>query len=693
MKIGEIFATQVFNDAVMRERLPKKIYQSLKETTRLGAPLNQEIADVVAAAMKDWATGLGATHYSHWFQPLNNLSAGKHDSFISTTRDGNVVTEFSSSALVKGEPDASSFPSGGLRATFEARGYTTWDPTSPAFVRDGTLYIPTAFCSYTGEALDSKTPLLRSMQALNKQGLRLLRALGHNGSRMVYATVGAEQEYFLIDKEKYEKRLDLKLCGRTLLGAKPAKGQELEDHYCGRIRLRVASYMTELDNALWALGVTSKTKHNEAAPAQHELAPIFEPVNTAVDHNLLTMEVMRVTAKRHNLACLLHEKPFEGINGSGKHNNFSISTDDGLNFLDPGQHPEENKLFLITLCALIEGVDTYADLIRMTAASPSNDHRLGGYEAPPAIISIFLGEALTTMLSNITKGSTAGAHSCSNLYTDVDALPNLERDDSDRNRTSPFAFTNNKFEFRMVGSSQSIAFCNTVLDAVAADVFSRFADRLEKAEDLELEISHIISETICNHGRILYNGNNYTQQWVEEAQKRGLPIISNSAQAAEAIVNPRNVEMLESLGILSSTECHARYEIHLENIVKVITMEAETMQQMVRQQILPSLTRFIGDTAASYNELAGAGFENAQLHGLLEKLSGLLSAIHCESVALEALEHTDHAVFSLKELANYMTDTIRPQMHALRTACDAAEALVASDVWPIPTYTDLLHRI
>ncbi len=692
MDIIKMYGTKTFSDEVMREHLPETVYRSLKDTSRLGKPLDPAIADVVAAVMKDWAVQNGATHFSHWFHPLSNVTAGKHDAFLSITRDGKVIGEFSSSALVRGEPDASSFPSGGLRATFEARGYTAWDPSSPAFIREGTLYIPTAFCSYSGEALDSKTPLLRAMQALNPQALRVLRALGNTTSQLVIPTVGAEQEYFLIDREKYESRLDLKLCGCTLMGARPPKGQELEDHYCGRIRLRVADYMKDLDEQLWALGIPSKTKHNETAPAQHELAPIFETANIACDHNLNMMEVMRITAKRHGLTCLLHEKPFAGINGSGKHNNFSLTTDDGINFLSPGKSPAENKLFLVTLCALIECVDNYADLLRMAAAVPGNDHRLGGGEAPPAIISIFLGAEYTDMLTSIAKGIRPSLRDPAALNTDVAILPRLEKDNSDRNRTSPFAYTGNKFEFRMLGSSQSIAFVNTILSAALTDVFARFAQRLEGCDDLETEVAHIVADTIQNHGRILFNGNNYSREWAEEAARRGLPILNTTVEALDALQNPKNVDLFCRTGVLSETECHARHEIFMENYVKVVRVEAETMLYMAQRQILPACVKYMGLLSDSLNALEKAGVENQTLRQRLVALSRQVELLvqRCDHL-LESCHGSRNK--DLRQRAGFMQEEVRSRMALLRESCDTLESMVGAEYWPMPTYTDLLHRI
>ena len=694
MDISKIFGSKTFGDSDMRSRLPENVYKSLKATSRLGKPLDPEIADVVATAMKDWAIDQGATHYAHWFQPLSNIVAGKHDSFLSFVDAGStkVVSEFSASALVKGEPDASSFPSGGLRATFEARGYTAWDPTSPVFVREGTLYIPTAFCSYTGEALDTKTPLLRAMQALNPQALRLLRCLGHTSAQVVTPTVGAEQEYFLIDRELYEQRLDLKLCGCTLLGAKPPKGQELDDHYCGRIRLRVAEFMRDLDRELWSLGIPSKTKHNEVAPAQHELAPIYETVNIASDNNLLTMETLRVTAKRHGLACLLHEKPFSGINGSGKHNNFSISTDDGVNFLSPGKHPEENPLFLLSLCALIESVDTYADLLRLSAATPGNDSRLGGGEAPPAIISMYLGEQLTEILASIAKGIIPIIGRSKDINTDIAILPNLKKDDSDRNRTSPFAFTGNKFEFRMLGSSQTIAFANVVLTTAITDVFARFADRLEGCDDIEKEVAHIIADTMQGHSRILFGGNNYSDEWVAEAKNRGLPILQTSLDAMDAMVAQKNVALFKRWGVLDESECNARYEILLENFIKVVTIEAQTMLHMARRQIFPATAAYAGQVASDLGALDAVGVRNQAVKKHLVALHELLEQLDSE---VEALQQScrEEAPGGLQTQARYIQDVMRKRMEGLRAVCDKLEAIMPEELWPMPTYTDLLHRV
>jgi len=694
MEFLKSFGSKTFSDEVMREHLPEQAYRSLKDTSNLGKPLDPSIAEVVAVVMKDWAIENGATHYSHWFHPLSNITAGKHDAFLSISRDGRVISEFSSSALVRGESDASAFPSGGLRATFEARGYTSWDPSSPAFIQDGTLYIPTAFCSYSGESLDSKTPILRAMQVLNPQALRILRALGNNESRWVTPTVGAEQEYFLIDREMFEARLDLKLCGCTLIGAKPPKGQELDDHYCGQIRPRVAAFMRELDEELWMLGIPSKTKHNEVAPAQHEMAPIYQTVNIACDSNFSTMETMRAIAKKHGLTCLLHEKPFSGVNGSGKHNNYSLSTSDGINFLSPGKNPAENKLFLLTLCALIEVVDTYADLIRLAAATPGNDHRLGGFEAPPAIISMFLGEHLTDIITSIARGIRPSLRPLSPLNTGAHVLPNLLKDNNDRNRTSPLSFTGNKFEFRMLGASQPIAFINVVLTTGLADVFFRFADRLENCADLEMEVAHIVADTIQNHERIIFNGNNYAREWVEEAVRRGLPNLTNSLEAMDTLCAKKNLDLFTRWGVLSETECLARYDIFLESFIKIISVEAETMLHMAQRQIYPAVVDYLGEVAGSLSALETAGLNNSHLRGYLEKLNVQTQTLGERCEALRAACHTQQNIPSgLRERASYFQGEVRLRMAQLRESCDNLETMVDDGKWPMPTYADLLHRI
>ena len=627
MDLTKLFGCRVFGDAAMREHLSREVYESLRRTREAGLPLDPSIAQAVAEGMKDWAIAQGATHYTHWFQPLTNITAGKHDAFIEPDGEGGMMLEFSSKALIKGEPDASSFPSGGLRATFEARGYTTWDPTSPAFVKDGTLYIPTAFCSYGGEALDQKTPLLRSMQAVGSEGVRLLHLLGEESVSYVIPTVGAEQEYFLIDRALYEQRLDLKICGRTLIGAKPPKGQELDDHYCGRIRLRVSDFMHALDEELWSLGVPAKTKHNEAAPAQHELAPVYDQANIACDHNQLTMEMMRVVAKKKNLACLLHEKPFAGINGSGKHNNYSLVTDAGKNLLSPSGDPVRNRRFLLLAAAFVQVVDEYGDLLRASAACAGNDQRLGGCEAPPPVISVFLGEALTRTLFSFADGGGCPEEHRQLLKTGVDALPELVKDDSDRNRTSPFAFTGNKFEFRMPGASQSIALTNVVLNTALADVFSGFSDRLERAADRDAEICALISEVMQKHGRIIYNGNNYSEAWVQEARRRGLPIIPSTVEAFDCLVAPKNIALFARHGVFTEAECISRHEILLENYVKVVGIEAATLIEMVRRQVYPAVVRYTGEIAETVNRMRTAGAAAVSTVRLLDTLTALVDQI------------------------------------------------------------------
>ncbi|MGI5893748.1 MAG: glutamine synthetase III [Candidatus Merdivicinus sp.] len=687
------FGCKVFNDRVMRDKLSKGTYQSLRRSIDEGHPLEPAVAEVVASAMKDWAVEQGATHFTHWFQPMTTFTAGKHDSFITPTKEGLGILEFSGKELIVGEPDASSFPNGGLRNTFEARGYTSWDCTSPAFVREGTLYIPTAFYAYTGEALDTKTPLLRSNEAVNQQALRVLRAFGNTSATRVSPTVGAEQEYFLVDREKYEQRLDLKLCGRTLFGARPAKGQEMEDHYCGRIRLRVRQFMRDLDEALWELGVPAKTEHNEAAPAQHELAPVFGAVNVACDHNQLTMEVMREIAKKNGLACLLHEKPFEGVNGSGKHNNWSLSTNDGQNLLDPGKTPYENMQFLVFLSAVISAVDDYADLLRMSAANAGNDFRLGGHEAPPGIISIFLGDQLTDVLEHIANGDVIDQTPSCVLETGVATLPKLPKDGSDRNRTSPFAFTGNKFEFRMVGSSASVAVSSYILNTIVADALCNIADRLENCADFDAEIQKIVQDTVRKHGRIIFNGNNYTEEWVEEAAKRGLPNFNNTVDAITAMTDPKNIAVMEKYHVMSGAECHSRYEIMLENYCKIINIEAATMCEMMRRQILPAAIHFTGELARNYTDLKNAGICNSSIHDLAGRLSdGITEADQIVANLENALEKCCDFPDML-ENARYHRDVIRSIMQELRTVSDRMERLVSAEEWPIPTYADLLYRV
>ena len=691
----DVFGCNVFNDSIMRQNLPKAIYKSLRKTIEDGIPLDPQVAEVVAAAMKDWAIAKGATHFTHWFQPMTGVTAEKHDSFISPTPDGRVIMEFSGKELIKGEPDASSFPSGGLRATFEARGYTAWDCTSPAFVKDGSLYIPTAFCAYTGEALDKKTPLLRSMDALNRQATRILRLFGNTTSKRVVTTVGPEQEYFLIDKQLFDQRLDLVLTGRTLFGAKPPKGQDLEDHYFGQLKDRVAAYMADLDLELWKLGVSAKTKHNEVAPAQHELAPIFTTTNIATDHNQLTMETMKKVALRHGLVCLLHEKPFAGVNGSGKHNNWSMATDDGQNLLEPGKTPNENIQFLVYLSAIIHAVDEYADLLRVSAASPGNDHRLGANEAPPAIISIFLGDQLTDIFDQMENNG--GASSCKkgeNLSLGTTSLPDFIKDTTDRNRTSPFAFTGNKFEFRMVGSSQSIAQANFTLNTIVAEILSRYADRLEKCDNVLEEASAIITEDIKAHKRIIFNGNGYSNDWVEEAERRGLPNIRTTVDAIAAIRAEKNMDVMERHGVLSRVEMESRCEIQYEIYTKTINIEALTMLEMAKRQLLPAIIGYKSEMAGSIATIEAIGGDAEVERALFFRVSVLLKSFSDHIAALESAVETATGLHgdSLVQ-ATAFRDLVFTAMGELRTDADAIETIVDADYWPVPTYSELLFNV
>lgn len=690
------FGCNVFNDSVMRARLPKNIYKSLKKTIDEGLPLDPSIADVVANAMKDWAIEKGCTHFTHWFQPMTGITAEKHDAFISPTSDGRIIMEFSGKELIKGEPDASSFPSGGLRATFEARGYTAWDCTSPAFIKNGTLCIPTAFCSYTGEALDKKTPLLRSMEAISKEALRVLKALGNTTATRVITTVGPEQEYFIIDRKMYDQRKDLILTGRTLFGAKPPKGQELEDHYFGSLRIRISAFMKEVDQELWKLGILAKTKHNEVAPAQHELAPIFSTTNVATDHNQLTMEILRKVAKRHDLVCLLHEKPFAGVNGSGKHNNWSMATNDGQNLLEPGKTPHENQQFLLFLSAVIRAVDEYPDMLRVSAANTGNDHRLGANEAPPAIISIFLGDQLTDILEQIQNGSAKRPKSSGELTIGVTTLPTLHKDTTDRNRTSPFAFTGNKFEFRMVPSSGSIADPNMVINTIVAEILSQFADRLEKAKDVSAEVRAIISETVKKHKRIIFNGNNYSDEWVAEAEKRGLPNINSTVAAIPALIKEKNIKTFEKQGVLSRIEMHARYEIMLENYSKKINIEALTMLDMAKRQILPAVISFTGEIAGAINNVKAASVkaDTSAQENLLIAVSDTLKSFSENIAALEsALDGVEKIGEDALKIAEYYRDVVVVAMNKLRADGDRLETMVDAEFWPIPTYADMLFNI
>ena len=686
------YGSRVFSPRVMQKRLPREVWERLEEATHLGGRLDPAIAQAVADAMKDWALEQGATHFIHWFQPMTGITAGKFDAFLSPDGEGGAITEFSGKSLFMGEPDASSFPSGGLRATFEARGYTAWDPTSPAFVKDNTLYIPTAFCAYTGQALDAKTPLLRSMEAVSREAVRFCRAIGMEGVTRVEASAGAEQEYFIVDRQSYEERLDLKICGTTLLGAPMPKGQELDDHYLGRIRLRIARYMEEVERRLWELGVPVKTKHNEAAPAQHELAPMYEGCNIACDHNQLVMETLRIVAKEQGLACLLHEKPFARVNGSGKHNNYSLSTNTGVNLLAPGKDPAGELRFLLTICAFLRGVDSYPELLRLSAASAGNDCRLGGHEAPPAVISVFLGDALLEARHRAAGEEITGSRGSHSLNIGVSTSPELMADDSDRNRTSPFAFTGNKFEFRMVGSSQSIALANTVLNTILADSFNAFAIYFEEEGYSEATVRRIIGETLRSHGRVVFNGDNYSQQWLQEAESRGLPVIADTVAAMEALEDPKNWKLLGRFGVLTPEECASRHEIMTENYNKVVGIEAATLVQMVRRQILPAAARYTGGVAKNVRDFSAAmGREQGYLEDHLEQISDLTNAI---SNGVDSLEwDLDTLPEEPRERAVYMRDVVRRDMGQLREVCDRAERIIPEDVWPIPTYTDVVHYV
>ncbi|MDR3551707.1 MAG: glutamine synthetase III [Clostridia bacterium] len=688
-----IYGENVFNDSVMRERLPKDTYKKLRRTIEEGLPLDPTVAEVVANAMKDWAIEKGATHYTHWFQPLTGITAEKHDSFISPTGDGRAVMEFSGKELIKGEPDASSFPSGGLRATFEARGYTAWDCTSPAFYKDGTLYIPTAFCSYTGEALDLKTPLLRSAEALNKQTMRILRLFGNTSAKRVVANLGPEQEYFLVDREQYDKRLDLIICGRTLFGAKPPKGQELEDQYFGRLRLRIGQYMHDLDTELWRLGISAKTKHNEVAPAQHELAPIYDPSNIATDHNNLVMELMKTTAKKEGLAALLHEKPFEGVNGSGKHLNWSICTNDGENLLNPGTTPHENAQFLLVLSAVIKAVDEYGDLLRLSIASAGNDHRLGANEAPPAIVSMFLGDELTAVLEAIEEGKPYNGKERTFINVGVTSLPPLPKDTTDRNRTSPFAFTGNKFEFRMCGSAASISEPAFTLNTIVSEELAQYADRLEKASDFDTEVAAIIKETVKDHKRIIFNGNNYTDEWVDEAHRRGLPDIRSTVLSIPSLLEKKNVDVFEKHGVLTKVESESRYEIMFEKYIKVINIEALTMIDMAGKLLLPATLRYLSELASLVSSLKAVGVANKPVSASVEKLSGLAAAFSTELDALKSAVDIASAERDTISQAKAYNDIVIKAMNGLREVADTVEGIVPSDLWPIPTYSDLLFKV
>lgn len=693
--VTEKFGSLVFDDRVMKATLSAKVYQSLKKTIDEGTELDSSVANAVASAMKDWAVANGATHFTHWFQPLTGITAEKHDSFITPAPDGRIIMEFSGKELIKGEPDASSFPSGGIRATFEARGYTAWDPTSYAFIKGKTLCIPTAFCSYGGEALDKKTPLLRSMEALNKQALRILKLFGHNDVKCVKTSVGPEQEYFLVDKEMFDKRKDLIFTGRTLFGAKAPKGQEMEDHYFGVIKPRVAAYMEELNEELWKLGILAKTEHNEVAPAQHELAPVYTTTNIATDHNQLTMEIMQKVALKQGLVCLLHEKPFAGVNGSGKHNNWSMATDAGVNLLSPGETPEENAQFLLFLCAVIKAVDDYQDLLRIVVATAGNDHRLGANEAPPAVVSIFLGDQLTAILEAIENGTPYAGTKKKILKLGVDVLPKFPRDATDRNRTSPFAFTGNKFEFRMLGSANSISCANIMLNTAVAESLKIYADRLEGAENFEQALHEMIRKTIKDHKRILFNGNGYDDAWIKEAERRGLSNYRTTPDCMPHLLDKKNVDMLTAHGVYTEKELKSRCDIMLDNYCKTVTIEANTMIDMAKKEILPAVERYIGElseTAAAKKQFAPeASF--AYEKKIVSDLSYLAERILSKTEALEEFVMKLKLVSGVEEQAYYIRDNVLSAMSELRAAADEAETMTAERYWPFPTYAALLFGV
>ncbi|MBQ9069763.1 MAG: glutamine synthetase III [Clostridia bacterium] len=693
LNVPKIFGSRVFNEEVMRERLPEEVYLSLLSTIEAGKEIDPSIADTVASAMKDWAIEQGATHFTHWFQPLTGVTAEKHDAFLTPTEHGKAIMEFSGKVLIKGEPDASSFPSGGLRATFEARGYTAWDPASYAFVKDGSLYIPTAFCSYTGEALDTKTPLLRSMDAISCEGLRIVKLFGDTEARRVTATVGAEQEYFLIKEEDFKARRDLFYCGRTLFGAPAVKGQELDDHYFGTLPTRVSEYMHELDVELWKLGISAKTKHNETAPAQHELAPVYHTTNIATDHNLLMMECMKRLAPKYGMACLLAEKPFEGINGSGKHNNWSLGTDTGKNLLKPGKTPRDNKLFLLMLAAVIKAVDDYQDLLRISAATAGNDCRLGGHEAPPAIISMFLGDELESLVNSIINGSEF--HNPDKRYMSFGSktVPAIRRDNTDRNRTSPFAFTGNKFEFRMIGSSQNIAFANTVLNTAVAKSFSDFADVLEGAKDFDKTLDKLIRDTLASHSRILFSGNSYSKEWEREAERRGLSNFKTSPEAYAHFDDDKNVELFEKFGVMSRVELRSRREIYFANYRKIKNIEAKTMLEMAMRDYIPAVNKYIGDLSSSVNSILtlvpSANVSNERAH--IEKLVSNLSSVYEAHRALADCESVATKMESTEEAAFFYCKNVSAAMDKLRYYIDTLEEITAREYWPVPTYGDMTY--
>lgn len=695
MKIPEIFAENVFNDEVMRAKLPKETYKAMRHTIDEGTPLEPHVAMVVANAMKDWAIEKGATHYTHWFQPMTGVTAEKHDSFLAVKSEGSVIMEFSGRELIKGEPDASSFPSGGLRATFEARGYTAWDPTSYAFIKENTLCIPTAFCSYSGHALDKKTPLLRSMDALNKQALRILKLFGNTSVKRVIPTVGPEQEYFLIDREVYLKRKDLKLTGRTLFGAKPPKGQELDDHYFGTLKPRVAAYMKELDEELWKLGIYAKTEHNEVAPAQHELAPVFASTNVATDHNQLTMEFMKKLARKHGLACLLHEKPFAGVNGSGKHNNWSLATDTGVNLFEPGNSPYENAQFMLFFAAVVKAVDEYQDLLRVSVSSAGNDCRLGGNEAPPAIISVFTGEELGEIIEAIDKGVNPAAKAKRVLKLGVDSLPDFPMDTTDRNRTSPFAFTGNKFEFRMLGSSFSVAGPNLILNTVVAEELEQFADALEGAHDFMNELNDLVAKTIREHKRIIFNGNNYSEEWAKEAEKRGLLNLKSSDEALPYFKKQKNIDVFAKHGVLSALEVESRTDIMLENYCKTVLIEAECMVDMAMKEIFPAVVKYSACLAQSVTakRAVSAELDEDAETDVLKRISAFGGEIKRRADELDGLCAKAKGMCDHEALAHFCRREILACMEKLRAAADGAERLTAKEYWPFPTYSELFFSV
>ncbi len=693
--VTEIFGSKVFNASVMKERLPEEIYDLMQRAVKNNKRLDIDVANVVANSMKDWAIENGATHYTHWFQPMTGVTAEKHDSFISPSGDSKVIMEFSGKELVQGESDASSFPSGGLRATFEARGYTAWDPTSYAFIKDNTLCIPTAFCSYGGEALDQKTPLLRSMEAIDRQAMRILKLFGHENVTSVKTTVGPEQEYFLVEKDTYYKRPDLVFAGRTLFGAKPPKGQELDDHYYGTIKPRVMSFMHDLDEELWKLGILAKTEHNEAAPAQHELAPIYTTTNIAADHNQLTMEMMQKVAQRHDLICLLHEKPFKGVNGSGKHNNWSITTSTGKNLLDPGETPHENAQFLLFLCSVIKAVDDYQDLLRASVASPGNDHRLGAHEAPPAVVSIFLGEELSEILEAIEEDKEYGGREKTQIKIGVHVIPKFPKDTTDRNRTSPFAFTGNKFEFRMLGSASSISDVNVVINTAVAESLRQFADELENVADFETSLHDLIKRTIKEHKRIIFNGNGYDDKWLQEAEKRGLLNLPTTPDALPRIIDKKNVELFETHRVYSEVELKSRLAVLLDNYRKILRIEALTMIEMSRKDIMPAISKFIGEVSSALNSKRSAvkGVSSKYEESVIEKAATLLDKMLDRTDALDKLLVEVKTIKDTQLKANFYRDSVIPVMEELRASADELEVICDRNIWPYPDYSEMLFGV